>query len=128
MKAQKGYLFRPLGGTEGTVPPVLTGGNRTVRLISFVTENKVIFSCCRWFLLKVYHSINLFKYFLLVELPLILSYMHQSGLHVSKSKKTSCLSTFWIRMYCTCKRPLSVFNNGFLLFSLLFFCSSLVIS
>lgn len=46
-KAQRCCLFAPLGGSEGTGPLVLTRGNTTVRLVSFVTENNVIFSFCR---------------------------------------------------------------------------------
>lgn len=43
-KDQRGCLFTPLGGNWAAVPLVLTGGNRTVRLVSLVTRNDVIFT------------------------------------------------------------------------------------
>lgn len=44
IKDQRGCLFTPLGGNWAAVPLVLTGGSWTVRLVSLVTRNDVIFT------------------------------------------------------------------------------------
>lgn len=113
-KARRGCLFAPLGGSKGTVPPELTGGNRPVTLVSFVIEEECYFLLRQTISAETLITLLIsFSPFLLVDLLLVLSYMHQSGLHVSKKQADQFFSvpdkklhiwaaTFWVETWLFC--------------------------